>query len=374
MGPEGGIIGSEGALPPATNVASTPPPATTPSQPPPPAAVGPAPSAYTRQIVQNLTGMDFSKGITPEQAELWKQEFQKLVKEGASSVPAVREFLAKNVDLGFEGVQGGNQLGAASLRMALFDALKQIGGPEAIGLAAQTLQTTGDPREIAILARNLDQMAPEQYREVALAAAREAMAQAANNLQAVDTGPLFEVIAKYGGAGSAGELLQAAGKWNYYGPIALASLPEGAGVPFLAQIAEDPDGTYRSSSRFALQMLAQLAPQYPDAAKSLVEQARAGKVPDTAWYGIASALGGTQMLYGNAQIDPFTPPPTAADPKSYSIPFNRQQYRSYNLSGSWTPDQLQRQIALIDQIRAANASAGQTLEPIRAALASRLNP
>jgi hypothetical protein len=323
--------------------------------------------------MQNLAAIDVSKGVTPEQADVWKQELQKLVKEGAGAVPAIREFLERNVDLGFEGVPGGNQVGAASLRLALFDALQQIGGPDAMGLSARVLQTTADPREIAILARNLDQMDPGQHRDAAVAAAREALTLAGNNLQSMDVGPLFEVLTKYGGATMGPELEQAAGKWNYYAPIALASLPDGTGVPALIRMAQDSEGSFRSSSRFALQMLAQMAPQYPDAAKALLEQTRAGKVPETAWYGIASALAGTQTLYGNAILDTTPPPANATDPKSYSIPYNRQSYRSFMVSGSWTPEQTQQQLALIDQLRAANAVAGQALEPTRAALAARIS-
>ncbi len=356
--------------PPVATASSTPQPVAT--KTPPPTSEGPVPSAYTRQLMQNLTSLDLSKGLSPEQAAQWKQEFDKLVKEGAGSVPAIREFLAKNVDLGFEGVAGAEQLGAPSLRLALFSALQQIGGAAAVGLAAQTLQTTADPREIAVLARTLDQMEPEQHRDAALAAAREALAMAARNTQATDVGPLFEVFSKYGGATMGPELEQAAARWNYYAPLALASLPDGSGIASLAHMAQDPEGTFRSSSRFALQMLAQLAPQYPDAAKALLDQVSAGKVPDTAWYGIASALEGTQMFYGTSLLG-SPPPANGVDPKSYSIPANRQTYRSYNYSALWSADQIQQQLALVDQLRGANPVAAQALERARATLGAKLN-
>jgi hypothetical protein len=334
---------------------------------------GPAASAYTRQIMSNLSGLDVSKGISAEQAEQWKGELQKLVKEGAGGVPAIREFLEKNVDLSFEGAEGGSQMGTPSLRMALFDTLAQIGGPEAIGLATRTLQTTADPREIAVLARNLDQMAPEQHREAAVAAAREAMALAAKDTRATDISPLFEVLQKYGGSAAATELEQAASKWNYYGPLALASLTNGAGVPSLARMAQDPQGQYRSSSRFAMQMLAQLAPQSPEASQALIEQVKAQKVPDAAWYGIASALAGTQVFFGNTYLDSTPVPANTRDPKSYSIPVNQQHYRSFDVSANWTPEQIQKQVQLIDQLRSANPFAAAALEPTRAALAARLS-
>lgn len=356
----------------APTQAPKPAPSPPPAAPAPPAASGPAPSAYTRQLMNNLAGLDVNKGITPEQAAQWRGELDKLIKEGAGSIPAIREFLEKNVDLVFEGVPGAEHLGARSLRLALFDALAQIGGPEAVGLASRTLQVTADPREIAVLARTLEQMEPDQHRPAAVAAAREALALAAQNPAARNVSPLFEVLQKYGGTDVATELEQAATRWNYYAPMALAALPEGAGIPSLIRIAQNADGRFGASSRFALQMLAQLAPQYPDAAQALIEHVKTQRLPDMAWYGIASALAGTQMFYGETYLDTPTPPPNAIDPKSYSIPSNQQHYRSFNVAVNWTPEQVQKQLQLIDQLRAASPQAAAALEPTRAALAARL--
>src|SRR5207248_6060793 len=113
-------------------------------------ALSPRPDAApeARQFVASLSELNLSAGsITPAQAARWKQTLQKLVQQGAgAAVPAIRDFLAKNVDLDFDPAKGGALLGYATLRLALFDALRQIGGP-ATGAAAQVLQTTADPRE-----------------------------------------------------------------------------------------------------------------------------------------------------------------------------------------------------------------------------------
>ena len=341
------------------------------TKPPPSGPVLPEPSAYTQQLLANLGGLDLSHGaLTPEQVEFWKQEYGKLLKEGAGALPAIRQFMEKNVDLNFASVPGGDQLGASSMRMAMIDALRQIGGTDAQGVAAQLMQSTANPREIATLARDLEAAAPEQYREAALAAARAALAKAGANPAAVDTGPLFEVFQKFGGAGAASDLELAAKKWNYYSPIALAALPDGTGVPTLARLAQNTDGASGSSSRFAWQMIAQLAPQYPDASKALLEQVSAGRIPDSAWYGIASALSGVQAFYGDSALTTVGAPAGSTEPKSYRIPSNQQTYRSYNVSGVWTPEQVQQQIALVDQLRAANPVAARMLEAVRATLAA----
>lgn len=355
---------------------SAPAPSTQATAAPPATAAQAAPrtepSGYTRTLVGNLAGLDLSKGaLTPEQVQFWKEEYDKLVKEGAAAVPAIRELLEKNADQNFASVSGGTDLGAPSLRLAMIEALRQIGGPEALAVAAQTMQTAANPREIAILARNLESAAPGQYGDAAVAAARMGLMQAGVNTAAVDTAPLFEVMQKFGGASTAFELEQTANKWNYYAPLALASLPEGAGVASLTRMAQNADGAFGGSSRFACQMLGELAARYPDAAKALAEQVAANKVPDSAWVGLASALGGVQTFYGDGYLNASQPPAGATEPKSYHIPSNQQTYRSFNVSPGWTPEQVQRQLTLIDQLRAANPTANQMLEGVRNALAAR---
>src|SRR5262249_24532715 len=156
-------------------------------------------------------------------------------------------------------LENGSALGATSMRLALIDALQQIGGADAIATSAQILSSTTDPREIANLTRGLEQMAPEQYREAAVSAARSALGVAQRNLGANDVAPLFELLQRYGGAAVIPDLEAAAGQWHFYGPLALASLPEGAGIPSLERMVDDPSGNAHANDRFALQMLAELS-------------------------------------------------------------------------------------------------------------------
>ena len=363
-----------------TPVAATPPPAV-PQQPGPPPlqnrplAPGLPASAYTRSLIGNLTNLDLSHGpITAEQAQTWKQNYDNLVKAGAESVPAIREFLAQNLDINFKALPSGDPLGASSMRLALFDALRQIGGADALALSGEVMQTTASPREIGILAANLDAMAPEQYRESALAAARVALANAALDPSRVDVGPLLQVLQKYGGTGALADFQTAASKWNYYAPIALAGLPDGGGIPVLAQMAQNADGSFGSSSRFALQMLAQLAPQYPEAANALASQLKNAQLPNSAWIGIASALSGDQVFYSDGgYLNTAVPPADATGLKTWHMAATDQNWQSVNVSANWTPQQIQYQLNLIDQLIAANPSAAQSLQATRSALAARLS-
>src|SRR5258707_1174709 len=148
-------------------------------QPSSPALPAP-PSA--RQLLAEMAELSGANGpITPEKAEKFKQNLAELIRQGASSVPAIRELLAKNQDSYYADISGGDQLGYSSLRASLFDALKQIGGPEAQATMLETLHTSALPAELLELAKNLEQAAPGQYRDQILNAAREAATMASAN-------------------------------------------------------------------------------------------------------------------------------------------------------------------------------------------------
>ena len=171
----------------------------------------PPPTPQTQALVARLSQLDVRNGaVTPEQAAAFKESLAELKQRGAESVPAIKEFLDKNLDLAFGGLAGGKDLGASSLRASLIDALGGIGGAEASGALMNVLQSTSVPGEIAQIARVLEQQAPGMASEAATAAAREALALAASGkLGNQDVGPLFGVLTTYGGAGAVGDLERA---------------------------------------------------------------------------------------------------------------------------------------------------------------------
>jgi hypothetical protein len=110
-------------------------------------------------------------------------------------VPAIRDFLALNQDLNFAAIGGGELTGQTSMRTALINGLQQIGGPEATAHMLQTLQTTTVPSEIELLARNLEQQVPGQYRQEVLHAANDVLAMVSKGqLPGWDVGSLFKVF------------------------------------------------------------------------------------------------------------------------------------------------------------------------------------
>ena len=137
---------------------------------------------------------------------------EELIAAGPAALPAIREFLARNEDIDFslfgQG-RGGRSANVPnefilppSLRFGLLDVVKQIGGAEAEALLAEVLGATDRGAEVGWLARALQEIAPNKYRDVALTAARELLARApatgANPFDRSERDQLFGVLAMYG--------------------------------------------------------------------------------------------------------------------------------------------------------------------------------
>ena len=327
------------------------------------------PTPHTRDLVSRLSQLSFGNGpVTAEQVEKWKQSFKELTEQGVAAVPAIREFLEKNLEIDYPGGSGGNPLGHASLRSALIDALQQIGGPEATATMLQTLQSTTLPSEIALLARYLDQQSPEQYRQQAMASAREVIAMAAQGqLPKWDMAPLFQMYQGFGDATVAAELESHLPQWKYYANMSLAALPDGQGVPSLLRQMQEQSGPGKTD--FPFQMLAQVAGRYPEAGAALLEQAALGNIPDSAWRRIAAGLAGEEFQIG-------VPAPGAGAPtqvgvggiKTYHIESGNQNFSS--LITVLSPEEVAQRRQLVDQLLASAKSpaAAQALQNAQASL------
>src|SRR5204863_1527924 len=210
------------------------------------------------------------------------------------------------------------------------------------------LQTTADPKEIAILARNLAQQDPELYRTEVLNAVHEALGMAANNkLAGSDVGPLFEVLQKYGGPSAISDLEQATGQWKYYATMALAQLPDGAGVPSLIRIVQDPRAPGRSASDAALQMLAQMSSSYPDARAALLDQVRSDKVSPSLWPYLISPLAGNQFQVRDSVFDGTSTLSNGSDFRTTHINSGNQNFVNAP-PANFSAEQINHQMALLD--------------------------
>ncbi|MHB1308279.1 MAG: hypothetical protein ACYC23_14470 [Limisphaerales bacterium] len=158
------------------------------------AGSGPAVGASPAQILERLRAIRFGAGssrgeVTGQIIHLTRS----LAEFGPEAVPVIRGFLQRmeDVDYGDGGENskaGGSSITVRptrpmldfafppSLRLALVDVLRTIGGEASEAVLAEMLQTSGRAVEVAYVTRTLEALAPGHYRETALTVARDLLA------------------------------------------------------------------------------------------------------------------------------------------------------------------------------------------------------
>jgi len=106
----------------------------------------------------------------------------------------------------------------------------------------------------------------------------------------IDPRPLFQNFADYGDNETITKLLSTNDDWEIYKAVSLGQAPEGNGITGLTELLQKSSSP--STSKVALQMLAQEANRYPAAQEALVEQVQLNKIPDKDWEGLAKSLTG----------------------------------------------------------------------------------
>jgi hypothetical protein len=310
----------------------------------------PEASPRSREWVERLRQPLSAGQLTMETALAWEDVRAEMVASGAEAVPAIREFLARNVDSDW-GPGARRVLGYDSARVAMFDALLRIGGSEAEAALAATLAEAKAPREIALLARNLEQLAPGQYGELAVEAARQALAVAgANTTQ--DVAPLFEVLQRFGGAIIAPDLEGAASQWHYYATLALAQLPDAAGVSALVRLAEPENPESRPAADPAVRMLAGLAIQHQEARLAFLELARNERVPASTWAQLGPILAGAQMQFSGGVFAADSRLDHAAGPQHVHLNFGNQNFWTGLPAVAVSAEQWEKHLEWLDQLAA----------------------
>jgi hypothetical protein len=362
------IVRHDGA---ATSVTAMPAPASaTVGSPVPPAAAVFGAVEDAHQLVSSLAALDSKQPISAEQAQRWKESLQKLIRQGPSSVSGIQEFLAQNQDVNYTGVSGAGALGYNTLRSALLDALGQIGGAESTAAMLQTMQTSVYPTDIATLAKTLEAQAPGQYQADILNAVRQQLSLASlDQLGGANVGPLYQVLANAAadGAPVTGDLAQYAEKWPYYSAIALATLPNNAGVPALIEMAQ---GAIGSNQAAGVQALAEISLQSQDALNALLNLAQNGQLPDSVLAQLGPFLAGRQY-----QLGPPADPATGGY-QTYHMAGGDQDFSSYDSVSALTPTQVTQRLALIEQfiqaVPSTDTAAQDMLQQQKSLLMSKL--
>jgi hypothetical protein len=178
------------------------------------------------------------------------------------------------------------------------------------------------------------------------------------------------------------DLRRETSQWWQYRLIALAGMPDGAGVPSLVAQASDPRIPVDQRSQLPFQLLAQAATNYAIAAESLVELTRSAEIPDRAWRSVAAALEGMHLQFPLQMFD------QAAFVSAAGLPEERTtrlggfeagqldvRYDLNDASKSWSDEQIDHQLTLIEKLLevAKGAQAVEALQEAHSSLLRRIS-
>jgi hypothetical protein len=279
--------------------------------------------------------------------------YLELLSAGPAAIPEVLDFLASGQDLLLVS-QPGSGFDYQSLRLALIDALRQIGGADVERAFAQELQRTQSHAELEALAAALEWLQPGVYSEAILDRALTLLSELKSGFDAqfrVDSAPLFRVLQSAGDRDMI-SILQRMPHWlDGYAEVALANLPGGQGLDILARLARR-DLRRLDESR-ALHLLAQLAVAELGAEQALLDLALAGSIPDQVWPLIGDILMGDRYLQlEEPPIDPrLIGSLRGSNPFAVHTISDRQVQSIYavNYSAVLSPQEAATRMALIDR-------------------------
>lgn len=181
------------------------------------------------------------------------------------------------------------------LRQALLEVLLGLESPEVEGVALQLLANGPDAFEVLELGLFLEGVQPGKYSHAVLLAAEHALTEAGSTMM-LPAG-FFQFLGELGNEETV--LLLAEMPWHHqaYASIALASIPDGSGFATLEQealgLVTNPNSMH---GRVAIQLLAQMGPQFPEVATSLISLAEQGAIPLDVWPHVLDIVAGNWEL------------------------------------------------------------------------------
>lgn len=173
-----------------------------------------------REIITQLQSIRIAQGSGQSRnIRIVIQHLENLIACGPRALEPIREFLHLNQEVNYEswmsprpsrdGRISTSFVLPPSLRFGLFDAVRRIGGEEGEQLLVEILDVTGRGAEVAYLARVLQEMAPDKYRERAVYAARELLSnpppENSGGLDRYDREYLYGVLSFFGDTSYASE-------------------------------------------------------------------------------------------------------------------------------------------------------------------------
>lgn len=222
----------------------------------------------------------------PESEARMANLLQKLRLQGADALIPLRDYLLED---------DGSATGSPELRRVLLDVLLYLGLPEVEGIALELLSSKPAAMEVWQLGQYLEAVQPGRYSDSIRTVAEQALIHA--DPATILPGEYFQFLGELGNDQTALLLSVLPMHQEAYGSLALAAIPDGSGVPLLAQDARAfATGQDTMQGRLAVQLLAQQAPQFPEAAAVLIELAQQGVIPHDLWPYVLDIVAGTWEL------------------------------------------------------------------------------
>ena len=310
-----------------------------------------------------VTHLTTSSGrLSATELDQLNRDLQALTAMGNEAIPFIREYLNKFEDIPLASTDREMPVPYPTMRLALLDVVKQIGGSEAIALELEILGQTTAPREIAFLGEALEEQQPGRHLDQVLNTSLEVLAMAAEKqLPSPELAPIFRLLGSYSDEAAISALEESIPHWERYSMMALAQTPEGNGVPSIVnQIQEGINRHDRNLEKFGWELLAQVAFSNPVARDYLVKAASSNVIPDELWSGIA------MHAAGNAQYQMVRPEQT--DPLIRESYTSHRFHKDNGLQGDqlifrWRPrpssisDQLEGRREVLDALMQATSSA-----------------
>jgi hypothetical protein len=171
--------------------------------------VAPTAAPDPQTLLNQLAALQIAPG--PGQGRAMRQVLlllEQLAQTGPTSLPAIHQFLATGQDMAYEPLGGKgprdmksltDTLMPPSLRFALFDVVRQIGGEDSEKILAEALGRTGRGLELAYLTQLLEDLVPGKYKDIALAAVRSLLANSASS-DRLDRDYLYGVLRRFNDA------------------------------------------------------------------------------------------------------------------------------------------------------------------------------
>lgn len=318
-------------------------------------AVAPSPYSYpASSLIHVLLSMDGHGALTEQQTLLARSNLVELVLMGTQSISDIRNFLNSQDDVIFI-TEYGEAFEYSSLRIALLDVLRQIGGLEAEQALLEQLDARVTVAELAAIADALEWLQPGFYTKSILEVARNRLVTLPASSASADRaqlGPLFRILQDYGNAEVAKLLYQAPYWLQAYGLVALANLPDGNGITGLARKVKRDLRSSRESR--SLHLLAQVAVTDPQAEMILLDLVQSDQIPETFWPTISDILMGDQQLQiEDPSLNPERMGPLRGDnPYAIHTTVDRQVQIVYsvNYSAMLSAEEVAARLGLISRL------------------------